>query len=218
MKALRSDQLVAAWFRSANCDARYGAALLGTIALILGVSATGDWGRQWLGYERGAIAAHQWWRLLSAHLVHLGWEHSLLNMLGLALLWALFAREYSPRRWLWIVLLSMACIDGGLWFLRPQVAWYLGASGVLHGALAAGACALYRRGEGTGAVLLLLLVVKLIYEQQAGASLFMSSVPLAPDAHLFGTLGGLTAGFVPRPPVRGSAARRDGRRDRDERL
>ncbi len=189
------------WFRSANCDARYGAALLGSVGLILGLSATGEWGRQALQYERGALAQHQWWRLLSAHLVHLNWEHALLNSAGLALLWCLFARDFSPRRWLWIVALSVVAIDAGLWFLRPAVDWYLGASGVLHGVLAAGACAMYRRGEGMGAVLLLLLVVKLIYEQQSGNSLFVAGVPLVPDAHLFGTLGGLTASFVPRPQV-----------------
>ncbi|HEX4025139.1 MAG TPA: rhombosortase [Steroidobacteraceae bacterium] len=189
------------WFRSANCDARYGAALSATVAVIVALSATGEWGRQALRYERTGLADHQWWRLLSAHLVHLSWEHALLNSAGLSLLWFLFARDFSPRRWLWIVALSVATIDAGLWFLRPQVNWYLGASGVLHGVLAAGACAMYRRGEGMGAVLLLLLVVKLIYEQQSGSSLFAGALPLVPDAHLFGTLGGLTASFVPRPPV-----------------
>ncbi|MGH8143237.1 MAG: rhombosortase [Steroidobacteraceae bacterium] len=189
------------WFRSANCDARYGAALLVSIGVLLGLSATGEWGRQALQYERGGLAEHQWWRLLSAHLVHLNWEHALLNSAGLALLWFLFARDFSPRRWLWIVALSVIAIDAGLWFLRPAVDWYLGASGVLHGVLAAGACAMYRRGEGMGAVLLLLLVVKLVYEQQSGSSLFAAGLPLVPDAHLFGTLGGLTASFVPRPQV-----------------
>jgi rhomboid family GlyGly-CTERM serine protease len=201
MKASRTDTLSQSWFRSANCDARYGAALLGTIALLLGLSATGERGREALGYDRTALAAHQWWRLLSAHLVHLSWEHALLNSAGLALLWFVFARDFSPRRWLWVLALSVTAIDAGLWFLRPAVEWYLGASGVLHGILAAGACAMYRRGEGMGAVLLLALVVKLIYEQQSGTSLFAGELPLVPDAHLFGALGGLTASFVPRPQV-----------------
>ncbi len=206
MKASESDSLPQSWFRSAfrsaNCDARYGVVLLGLVALILGLAATGEWGREALRYERGALYAHQWWRLVTAHLVHLSFEHALLNTAGLVLLWSLFARDFSPRRWLWIVALSIATIDAGLWFLRPGVDWYLGASGVLHGVLAAGACAMYRRGEATGAVLLLLLVVKLIYEQQSGASLFLGGIPLVADAHLFGTLGGLTASFVPRPQVK----------------
>lgn len=206
MKPSGSDSLpqswFRSWFRSANCDAGYGVALLGVVTLILGVSATGEWGREALSYQRSAVGAYQWWRLLSAHLVHLSWEHALLNIAALVLLWSLFARDFSPWRWLWIATLSIAVIDAGLWYLRPGVQWYLGASGVLHGVLAAGACAMYRRGEGTGAALLLVLVVKLIYEQQSGSSLFLGNVPLVADAHLFGTLGGLTGSFVPRPQVK----------------
>jgi rhomboid family GlyGly-CTERM serine protease len=201
MKAVRSDNLSQSWFRSANCDARYGAALLACLALLLALAATGESGREWLRYERGALAKFQWWRLVSAHLVHLSWEHVLLNSAGLVLLWALFAREYSPRRWLWIVAAAVIAIDAGLWFFRPGVDWYLGSSGVLHGVLAAGAYGLYRRGESTGAVLLLLLIVKLVYEQQAGGSLFAADLPLVPDAHVLGVLGGLTGAFLPRSRV-----------------
>lgn len=200
MNASGSDSRSQSWFRSANCDGRYGAALLGTVVLLLGLAATGEPGRLALRYERGALDDHQWWRLVSAHWVHLSWQHALLNCAGLALLWVLFAREYSPRRWLWIVTASTITIDAGLWFLRPAVEWYLGASGVLHGVLVAGAYACYRRGEALGAVLLLLLAVKLVYEQQAGGSLFAADLPLVPDAHLLGALGGLTAAFLPHAP------------------
>jgi hypothetical protein len=73
---------------------------------------------------------------------------------------------------------------------------------VLHGVLAAGACAMYRRGEELGALLLLALVVKLLYEQQGGGSLFLHGLPLVPDAHLFGALGGLIGAFFPRAAAR----------------
>jgi rhomboid family GlyGly-CTERM serine protease len=198
MNTHRTESSAQSWFRSANCDARYGTALLASVLLLLLLAALGDWGRSALQYERGALSHYQWWRLLSAHLVHLGWRHAWLNCAGLMLLWMLFAREFAPRRWLWIVLLSAASIDAGLWFLRPEVDWYLGASGVLHGTWAAGACAMYRRGDGFGAALLLLLVVKLVYEQQSGASLFDRDLPLVSVAHLYGALGGLIAALLPR--------------------
>jgi rhomboid family GlyGly-CTERM serine protease len=198
MTALRTDSSAHSWFRSANCDARYGAALLAVLALILGLSATGDGGRAMLDYDRDALSRYQWWRLISAHLVHLSWRHALLNCAGLGVLWALFAREFTPRRWLWIVALAALAIDLGLWFLHPTVDWYLGASGVLHGVWAAGACAAYRRGDDMGAVIVLLLVIKLIYEQQSGLSVFEGDLPLVPAGHLLGALGGLFGALVPR--------------------
>jgi rhomboid family GlyGly-CTERM serine protease len=194
----RTERASQYWLRSANCDARYGAALLASVALLLALCATGEWGREALRYQRTALAHGQLWRLLTAHLVHLGIVHALLNCAGLALLWMLFAREFPPRRWAWILLGSCAAIDAGLWFLRPGVAWYLGASGVLHGALAAGAVSWYRRGDGLGAALTLLLIVKLMYEQYSGASVFAGDLPLVADAHLFGALGGLIAAWLPR--------------------
>jgi rhomboid family GlyGly-CTERM serine protease len=198
MNALRTDSSAQSWFRSANCDARYGAALGALLTLLLLISSTGEWGQQTLSYDRTALMHLQLWRLLSAHLVHLTWRHSLLNCAGLIVLWALFAREFMPRRWLWIVLLAAFSIDAGLWFLNPRVDWYAGASGVLHGGWAAGACAAYRRADGLGAVLMLLLIVKLIYEQQSGLSVFEGDLPLVPEAHLFGALGGLVGAVMPR--------------------
>src|ERR1700728_4776478 len=131
MNALRTDSTAHSWFRSANCDARYGATLLAVLVLIVAIAATGDWGRDALGYERVALAHFQWWRLFSAHLVHLSWRHTLLNCAGVAVLWAFFAREFAPRRWLWILGAAALFIDLGLWFRYPGVEWYLGASGVL---------------------------------------------------------------------------------------
>jgi rhomboid family GlyGly-CTERM serine protease len=197
MKATTTDRRAQSWFRSANCDARYGAALLGAIALIVALGATGDWGRQFLAYERASLTQLQLWRLLTGHLVHLSWRHALLNCTGLAVLWALFAREFTPQRWIWILSLAALCIDAGLWFLDPTLDWYLGASGVLHGAWAAGAYAALRRGEGMGYVLLLLLVIKLIYEHQSNLSVFEGDLPLVPAAHLLGALGGVVAAVVP---------------------
>ena len=197
MKASRTDSNAQSWFRSANCDARYGATLLSAVVLILALNATAEWGREALAYQRQGLLHYQWWRLLSGHLVHLDWRHALLNCGGLVVLWALFARDYSAMRWLWILTLGALSIDAALWFAYPGVNWYLGASGVLHAAWAAGALATWRRGDGMGAVLLLLLVIKLIYEQRSGLSLFEGELPLVPAAHLFGALGGLLGSLLP---------------------
>ena len=48
-------------------------------------------------------------------------NHALLNALGVILMWALFARDYSPLRWLAIYLFSALTISAGLWLLDPEV-------------------------------------------------------------------------------------------------
>lgn len=149
-----------------------------------------------LRYDRAALAAGEWWRLLTAHFVHLTFRHAALDLAGLVLLWALFARDLSPARWAIVLLTAALAIDCGLWFLDPGVVWYLGISGVLHGALAAGAFVRLRRGEVEGWLLAGLLLAKLVYEQIHGAMPFSGDMRVIVDAHLYGTLGGLAAAIL----------------------
>ena len=192
---------VHAALKSLNCDGRRGLALFCACLLLLTPTLGGDPGRQLLRYDRGGLAAGQWWRLLSGHLVHLDLRHALLNSVGLVLMWALFARDYSPKAWLAIVLGAVAAIDAGLWLGDSTVLWYVGSSGALHGVMAAGALAHLRNRERDGWVLAALLAAKLLYEQWVGALPFSGNDPVVVDAHLYGVLGGGTvAAFLkPRP-------------------
>jgi rhomboid family GlyGly-CTERM serine protease len=191
---------VHATLRSLNCDGRLGLGLLGACLLLLLPALAGDPGRRLLRYERAGLAQGQWWRLLSAHLVHLDLRHALLNTLGLALMWALFARDYSPKAWLAIVLGAMASIDLGLWLADSTVLWYVGSSGVLHGIMAAGALAHIRTRQRDGWVLVALLALKLAYEHWVGALPFSGTDAVVVDAHLYGVLGGaaVAAFLTPR--------------------
>jgi rhomboid family GlyGly-CTERM serine protease len=179
--------------KSLNCDGGWGIALLGALLLLLSSELGGDAARLALRYQRSAIAAGEWWRLLTGHFVHLGLEHAVLNGLGLALMWALFARDYSPRAWLVILAGTLAGVDLGLWLRDSTVEWYVGSSGVLHGVLAAGALAHLRRRELDGWIIAVFLVLKLTYEQLVGALPLTQGGAVVVDAHLFGALGGLAA-------------------------
>jgi rhomboid family GlyGly-CTERM serine protease len=182
---------------SLNCDGRRGAALAAACLALLLPTLGGDRARMLLRYERAQLALGQWWRLLTAHLVHLDLRHALLNSVGLTLMWALFARDFTPRHWLVVLLAAAAAIDAGLWFGDSTVQWYVGSSGVLHGVMAAGALAHIRRGERDGWILAALLAVKLLYEQRHGALPFSGGDPVVVDAHLWGVLGGgLAAAFL----------------------
>jgi rhomboid family GlyGly-CTERM serine protease len=185
--------------QSLNCDGRPGLALLAACALLLLPTLAGEAGRGLLRYDRAALAAGEWWRLLTAHVVHLDTRHALLNCLGLALMWALFARDYSPRQWVPIVLGAMTAIDTGLWLCDSTLRWYVGSSGALHGVMAAGAVAHIRRGERDGWVLAGLLAVKLAYEAWLGALPFSGSEAVVVSAHLYGVVGGATVAAFLKP-------------------
>src|ERR1700735_5937341 len=112
--------------------------LLGILLVLDAVLGLVDSVGQLLRYDRSAIAAGGWWRLLTAHIVHLDAHHLVLNELGWVLMWSLFAQDYAAEEWCAIVLSGALAISCGLWWLSPHVSWYVGASGVLHTVMAAG--------------------------------------------------------------------------------
>jgi len=146
-----------------------------------------------LRFDRAGLAAGGWWRLLTAHIVHLDLHHLVLNELGLVLMWSLFAQDYDAVDWFIIVLSGALAIGAGLWWLSPTVAWYVGMSGVLHTVMAAGTAQHLIAGTWDRWILAVCLLAKLAYEQYEqwqGAA-----VPLiVVDAHLYGALAGLAVG------------------------
>ncbi|MEJ0006906.1 MAG: rhombosortase [Steroidobacteraceae bacterium] len=188
--------------KSLNCDGWYGAALLGVCATLLSIQTGGAAAQVALRYDRDGLAAGQWWRLLTAHVIHLGFEHALLDVAGLALMWGLFARDYSRRAWLLILELSVIGIDAGLWLLSSTTQWYVGSSGVLHGVLAAGTAAHLRTRQPDGWILALFLVGKLVYEQSAGALPLTAGGTVIVDAHLYGAVTGVLAALLLRAFVK----------------
>jgi rhomboid family GlyGly-CTERM serine protease len=154
------------------------------------VLGLGDSLGQLLRYDRGAIAAGGWWRLLTAHVVHLDVHHLALNELGLVLMWSLFAQDYDAVEWCAIVLAGALAISSGLWWLSPRVSWYVGASGVLHSVMAAGAAKHLAQRSWDRWILLLGLGVKLAWEQWGHPKSSMVVV----DAHLYGALCGFAVG------------------------
>lgn len=145
-----------------------------------------------LRYERALIGAEPW-RLLSAHLAHLGWMHLALNLAGLAAVWALLGAQLRPGAWLAVLLACALAVSGGLWIFDPDLDWYVGLSGVLHGMFVAGALAGLRRARLFHALLLAGVVVKVAWEQAVGADVGSGSLvggAVIVDAHLYGLLAG----------------------------
>lgn len=184
--------------RSLNCDGRYALGLLLCVALLLAPVAGGEPLEMLWRYERAAVGSGQWWRLLTAHLVHLDAGHALLNSVGLVLLWALFARSYRLTQWLLAVGITVVAIDAGFWFLSTDLQWYVGASAVLHGVFACGCLALIRQRDPIGIIAGLLFVAKLAWEHIHGPLPFEERHPVVTVSHAYGALGGLLAGLLLR--------------------
>lgn len=148
-----------------------------------------------LRYDRPALANHEWWRLVSAHLVHFDLKHGVLNAAALVLTGWIVGSRVAIAEWLLLSAGSLIAVDVGLYWLSPDVGWYVGASGLLHGLFAGGALVLaVRERDVTGGIMLLLLAGKLAYEHlSGGTSLFMDGAGFAvvTEAHLYGAMGGL---------------------------
>lgn len=80
-------------------------------------------------FDRPAIEQGQWWRLLSAHFVHMDWQHLLFNGAALILLYLLHPTGQKP----WPVVLMAVGVGLGLFMFAGQLQFYRGFSGVLHG-------------------------------------------------------------------------------------
>lgn len=159
----------------------------------------GDTVREWLRFEREAIGHGELWRLVTGHLVHLGWSHFALDAVGLVLVWYLVGDAFKGVGWAGIALASVCAMDAGFWFINPELRWYVGLSGVLHGILAAGIVVSLQRPQKELIALGLLLVAKLGWEQLYGplpGSEGSSGGPVVVVAHLYGAIGGGLAGVL----------------------
>ena len=165
--------------------------LLSGVALLL--LAAGESGRELLRYDRQGIYAGEVWRLVTGHLVHLGPSHALLNIAGLLLVWYLVGRTLTAKHWVWVFCGAMLAVSAGLWVFSPSVGWYVGLSGALHGLLAAGIVALFRQRPLEAALIAVVVVGKVVFEQIAGplpGSEATSGGNVVVDAHFYGLVGG----------------------------
>ena len=123
-----------------------------------------------LRYDRAAIAAGQWWRLLSGSLVHLGWWHWLFNVLSLALLVLLCPERLSPLEWLRRLAALGLGMSLGLYFLSPGIQTYVGLSGPVYGLFVLGLGRQALRRDDIAIACLVFLAARIGWELVMGAS------------------------------------------------
>ena len=144
-------------------------------------------------YQRNDILSGQLWRLVSGHFVHVTWLHLILNLAGLIVVWMLFKDILIQRTWWLLTLGSIVGIDVALLGFHPEIKWYMGLSGVLHGYFAGGAILQIRLRGVRGLLYLILLIIKLLWEYLNGplpGSGELSGGRVITEAHLYGAIGG----------------------------
>lgn len=147
-----------------------------------------------LQYHRVHILQGELWRLVSAHLTHLGWGHLIMNLAGFWLILALFPDTLPPVRCLILLLLLTLGTSGGLWLFSPEVSWYRGLSGILHGLLCWGALNQLRQQPSVSLFVIAFVVFKLSWEQWQGplpGSESLAAGGVIVDAHLYGAVCGV---------------------------
>ncbi len=145
-----------------------------------------------LRYQSDLMTSGQWWRLITGHFAHLSWAHWLLNSLGLMLTAWLF-NSIKAYYWHWSFLCSSLSVSFCLLWFEPQLTWYVGLSGVLHGFLIFGALIQIQRHPLFNTSILVVVIAKLIGEQTKGSvpdleQFIGGSVVI--EAHLYGAIGG----------------------------
>lgn len=159
------------------------------LAAIIGDSAIDG-----LGYDRTLIAAGDWWRLLTGHLMHLNAMHMLMNVVALALVWLLLRGAATGVEWLLLFAVIALLVSAGLWVFDSTLMRYVGASGVIHGWVTFGAIRQWPVARLECSVLLVGVIAKLISEWLIGPSATTAALiggNIITAAHAYGAASGV---------------------------
>lgn len=148
-----------------------------------------------LEFNREKIGQGEYWRLLSSNLVHYGGFHLLMNAAAMLLIGVSFLRELSLKAYLSLLLLTLLAVNLGTLLFNPELSFYRGFSGALHGLVVAGLLLNRLRNPWLSYLGVVLVFAKIIHEHradfQANQLQELLPVAIAVDSHLYGAIAGL---------------------------
>lgn len=147
-------------------------------------------------FDRELLIQGQYWRLLTAHFVHLNIIHLVLNLAGLSLVLVIFDRTWSWRAWMILIVCSAIIQSLAFYWFLPEVRAYVGFSGVIHSLYVAGTVSFLKHSQDRplGVILLALVTLKLLTENMGqGISVTENMIGghVLVEAHLYGAIVGL---------------------------
>lgn len=149
---------------------------------------------QLLAYYHTGIAQFELWRLISATFCHTNFNHLAMNIAGLIITLLLFSETFKSIKIWPLIVFNSLFIGLALFFLEPNVIWYVGLSGVLHGLFSYGVASDIGNKESWGYLLGSGFLIKIIHEQiygSAQSTIDLIGAPVLVNAHLYGALAGI---------------------------
>ena len=182
------------WQRiKASPDWRFVAVIIPLMALLQMI------GPEYFRYQRDWNSSGEIWRLVTAHWVHVGWMHLLLNGLGLVVCVSLTTPGWAIARWLINSITMAVGISIMLTLYNPEVIDYAGYSGVLYGLYMLAAISLFPR-DRLVAVLIMVAIVGKVSMEQFNLYDFNSGdiigARVIVDAHLYGLLMAIAIALI----------------------
>lgn len=156
-------------------------------------------GPEYFRFERDWMASGEIWRLISAHWVHVGWMHLLLNGLGLVICVSLTTPGWSFKRWVITSLLMGLGISLLVTSYNPEISDYAGHSGVLYGLYVLGGVSLFARDRLIAVLVIAAIVIKILLEQFAPFDFTTGDLigaQVIVDAHLYGLLTSIAIALI----------------------
>jgi len=163
--------------------------------LVLGLSLLDKTHFDLLTTSPRIMSHHEYWRWLTSNFVHFGWAHSIVDALGFALVSIVFFYSISTKRYLGLLLFCCLAVGIFISILSPDILYYAGLSGAIHGLLIAGCFYATHFPLWKRLIILIITIGKILQEQLPGYDINpvanIMPVPIAIDAHLIGAIAGL---------------------------
>lgn len=146
------------------------------------------------------VASGEIWRIVTSQFVHLGFNHTVLNLVGYLIVAASFREDISPKEEMITLLTATVGVGAGIYYFNPEIGWFVGLSGSIYGVLTHFLIIGWRRSAFLSSFFGLYLLGKFAYERLIAepdnftANLIGGSVAI--DSHLYGAITGLITGVI----------------------
>ena len=172
--------------------------VISLISLMALIMLNQTWAESWLIYSKPDLP-WQVWRFLTASFCHTNFYHFAINSAGLIVIWQLFKAHLDWLHLSVLIPVNSMFVALALWLFNPEVIWYVGLSGTLHGVFSYAVCQDIAKKVALAWPLLLGLIIKLGFEQFGVEQTMMANMIEANvlvDAHLYGAIIGLACYFL----------------------